>query len=44
MSKDYLRNLTRDQYDLLSGLLPAAKPGGRSRSVDMWEILNAILY
>lgn len=44
MSKDYPSNLTRDQYELLSDLLPAAKPGGRPRSVDMWEILNAILY
>lgn len=44
MSKDYPSNLTRDQYDLLSNLLPAAKPGGRPRSVDLWEIFNAILY
>jgi transposase len=44
MSKDYPSNLTRYQYDLLSDLLPATKPGGRPRSVDMWEILNAILY
>lgn len=44
MSKDYPSNLTREQYELLSDLLPAAKPGGRPRSVDLWEILNAILY
>jgi transposase len=44
MSKDYPSNLTRDQYELLSDLLPATKPGGRPRSVDLWEILNAILY
>jgi transposase len=44
MSKDYPSNLTRDQYELLSDLLPAAKPGGRPRSVDLWEILNAIMY
>lgn len=44
MSKDYPSNLTRDQYELLSDLLPAAKPGGRPRRVDLWEILNAILY
>ena len=43
MSKDYPSNLTRDQYELLSDLLPAAKPGGRPRSVELWEILNAIL-
>jgi hypothetical protein len=28
----------------LSDLLPAAKPSGRPRSVNLWEILNAILY
>ncbi|MEA5451580.1 transposase, partial [Leptolyngbya sp. CCNP1308] len=44
MSKDYPSDLTRAQYELLSDLLPAAKPGGRPRSVDLWEILNAILY
>lgn len=44
MSKDYPSNLTRDQYELLSDLLPAAKPGGRPRRVDLWEILNAIMY
>nr|WP_284707176.1 IS5 family transposase [Lyngbya confervoides] len=44
MSKDYPSNLTRDQYELLSDLLPEAKPGGRPRSVDLWEVLNAILY
>lgn len=44
MSKDYPSNLTQDQYNFLSDLLPAAKPGGRPRSVDMSEILNAILY
>ncbi|WP_040697948.1 transposase, partial [Nodosilinea nodulosa] len=44
MSKDYPSNLTRAQYDLLSDLLPEAKPGGRPRSVDLWELLNAMMY
>ena len=44
MSKASPSNLARDQYDLLSDLLPAAKPGGRPRKVEMWEILNAIFY
>jgi len=44
MSKDYPSNLARDHYEILSDLLPEAKPGGRPRSVDLWEILNAILY
>ena len=44
MSKAYPSNLTRDQYELLSELIPPAKPGGRPREVDMWEVLNAIFY
>lgn len=44
MSKAYPSNLTRDQYELLSDLIPEAKPGGRPRTVDMWEILNGIFY
>jgi transposase len=44
MSKAYPSNLTRDQYEFLSELMPAAKPGGRPREVEIWEILNAIFY
>ena len=44
MSKAYPSNLTPAQYELLSDLLPEAKPGGRPRSVDLWEVLNAIFY
>lgn len=44
MSKDYPSNLTRDQYEFLRELIPAPKPGGRPREVDIWEILNAIFY
>ena len=44
MSKAYPSNLTREQYELLSDLLPPAKPGGRPRTVDMWKVLNAIFY
>ena len=44
MSKAYPSNLTQEQYELLSDLIPEAKPGGRPRSVEMWEILNAIFY
>ncbi|MBR8836427.1 MAG: transposase [Stigonema ocellatum SAG 48.90 = DSM 106950] len=42
MSKAYPSNLTRDQFELISGLIPDSKPGGRPREVDIWEILNAI--
>lgn len=44
MSKAYPSNLTPEQYDLLSDLIPEAKPGGRPRTVQMIEVLNAILY
>jgi putative transposase len=29
---------------VLKDLLPEAKPGGRPREVDLWEVLNAIFY
>ena len=44
MSKAYPSNLTLAQYEFLSDLIPAAKPGGRPRTVDMWAVLNAIFY
>jgi transposase len=44
MSKAYPSNLTKAQYEYLSDLIPEAKSGGRPRSVDLWEILNAIFY
>ena len=44
MSKSYPSNLSHAQYELLRDLLPEAKPGGRPREVDLWEILNAIFY
>ena len=44
MSKAYPSNLSLVQYQLISDLIPEAKPGGRKREVDMWEVLNAIFY
>jgi len=40
----YLTDLTEEQWTLLEPLIPAAKPGGRPRSVDMREVINTILY
>jgi putative transposase len=40
MSQSYPSNLTREQYELLSDLLPAVKPGGHPSSVDLWEMIN----
>ena len=44
MTKSYSSNLTQDQYELLAPLIPPAKPGGRPREVDMWAVLNAVMY
>src|SRR3954468_3707812 len=40
----YPSDLTEDQWELLRPLLPAAKLGGRPRSVDLREVVNALLY
>ena len=44
MTKAYSSNLTQDQFELIEPLIPPAKPGGRPREVDMWAVINAILY
>lgn len=44
MSKAYPSNLTFAQYEILSDVIPEAKPGGRKREVDMWAVLNGIFY
>jgi putative transposase len=40
----YPSDLTDAQWRVLGPLLPAAKPGGRPRSVDLREIVDAIRY
>src|SRR3990172_11994429 len=42
--KPYPTDLTDAQWEIAAPLLPAAKLGGRPRSVDLREILNAIFY
>ena len=45
MTRDaYPTDLTDKQWEVAERLIPPAKPGGRPRSVDMREILNAIFY
>lgn len=44
MSKAYSSNQLREQRELLAPLIPPAKPGGRPRQVDIWAVINAILY
>ena len=40
----YPSDLTDQEWATLESLIPPAKPGGRPRTVDMREVLNAILY
>lgn len=40
----YSTDLTDDEWRVLEPLIPPAKPGGRPRSVDVREIVNAIRY
>jgi hypothetical protein len=44
MEAVYPTDLTDDQWQAISRLIPAAKPGGRPRSVNMREVLNALFY
>ena len=45
MSRDpYQTDLTDAQWEKIAMLIPPAKPGGRPRTIDMREILNAIVY
>ena len=39
----YPTDLTDTEWTLLAPLIPAAKPGGRPRTTDMREVVNAIL-
>lgn len=40
----YPSDLTDQEWAILQPLIPAAKPGGHPRTVDMREVINAILY
>ncbi len=40
----YPTDLTDEQWSRIVQFIPPAKPGGRPRSVDMRDIVNAILY
>lgn len=42
--KAYPSDLTQKQFKRLEPLLPQGRPGGRPRSVDLYEVLCAILY
>jgi transposase len=42
--KPYPTDLTDAQWARIAPLIPPAKPGGRRRSVNLREIVNAIVY
>ena len=44
MSLSYSSNLTPAKGELIANLMPAAKPGGRPRSVNKQAVTNAMLY
>lgn len=44
MPKAYTNRLSRAQFELIEPLLLKAKAGGRPRRVDLFVVLNAILY
>jgi putative transposase len=44
MRDPYPSDLTHAQWHLLQPLLPSSLPGGRQRTTDLREILNAIFY
>ena len=44
MVQRYPTDLTETEWTILAPLIPAAKPGGRPRTTDMREVVNAILY
>ena len=42
--RSYPSDLTDGQWQIIAPLLPPAKPGGRPRTTDLREVVNAILY
>ncbi len=40
----YPTDLTDSQWHLIQDLIPAAKPGGRPRRLNIRQVLNAIFY
>ncbi len=40
----YDPDLTNDQWEILNPLIPPVKRGGRPRTLEMREVLNAIFY
>lgn len=43
-SKRYASDLSDEEWAILEPLIPAAKPGGRPRRINMREAMNGIFY
>lgn len=43
-SLTYPSDLTDFEWDVVKGMIPKAKGGGRKRTIDVCQILNAIFY
>jgi hypothetical protein len=41
--KSYPTDLTDDQWEIASHLIPPAKTGGRPRTIEMREVVNALM-
>jgi putative transposase len=44
MEANYPTDLTDEQWQAISRLIPPAKPGGRPRKVDIRQVLNGLFY
>jgi putative transposase len=44
MGQRYPTDLSEAEWTVLAPLIPTAKPGGRPRTTDMREVVNAIFY
>ena len=42
--RSYPSDVSENEWRILEPLIPPAKPGGRPRTTDMREVINAILY
>lgn len=42
--RDYSSDLTDEEWRILEPWIPPEKPGGRPRTTEMREVINAILY
>ena len=40
----YPSDVTEEEWQLVAPLIPPAKRGGRKRTVDIREVLNAVMY